>query len=116
MKQNYLSYYELLGVDQSATTEQINSAYKQKAKESHPDKNDGHHTAKTLFQYYSEAKEVLTDSKKRLEYDYLIGIKKRPEPRPSIVQTNHSNGSGALLAAGAIGLLVGIFLASDSNK
>jgi len=118
MNNNYITYYQLLGVEPSASTEEILIAYKEKAKEYHPDKNDGHITATKLFQYIQEAKEVLTDAKKRLEYDYMAGIKKKPRSTSDkihIPMNEKSNNIGTLLAAGAIGLLVGIFIGGASN-
>jgi len=122
MKNNYFNYYELLGVGTNATNEEILKAYKEKAKEYHPDKNDGHRTANILFQYIQQAKEVLTDSQSRLEYDYLAGIKKRPETAPKVVRVPYpvkqdtSKGKIAAAIGGAfIGILVGIFLGGSNN-
>ena len=119
MNNNYITYYQLLGIEPSANKEDILKAYKEKAKEYHPDKNDGHFTATKLFQYIQEAKEVLIDSQKRLEYDYMAGIKMKPEPAPKIIRvpvTEKSNNYGSLLAAGALGLLVGIFLSGTGSN
>lgn len=119
MKNHYLNYYQLLDVDPSASNDEILKAYKEKAKKYHPDVNNGHHTANTLFQYIQQAKEVLTDPQKRNEYDLIAGIKKRYEPKPRVIKVpvkEKSNNVDALLAAGAIGLLVGIFLGSSSKK
>jgi len=119
MNNNYITYYQLLGVESTASTEDILKAYKEKAKEYHPDKNNGHFTATKLFQYIQEAKETLTDPQKRIEYDYMAGIKKRPEPTPRIVREPvniKTNNIGPLIAAGAIGLLVGIFIGSSGDS
>lgn len=121
MENNYLNYYQLLGVESDATTEEILKAYKQKAQEYHPDKNSGHHSAKTLFQYIQEAKNVLSDHKKRLEYDYVAGVKKRPEPTPKIVQmpypvqqkTDKSDVAAAALGGVALGILAAIFIGTN---
>ena len=115
MQDNYITYYQLLDVEPNASTVEILKAYKEKAKEYHPDKNDDHFTATKLFQYIQDAKEVLTDTKKRIEYDYMAGIKKRPEPKPKIIHAPKNNNVGALLAVGALGLLVGVFLGSSAN-
>ena len=59
-------YYEVLGVKKDATDGEIKKAYRNKAKESHPDTETG---SKELFQEVSEAYECLSDSTKREQYD-----------------------------------------------
>ncbi|PKP20332.1 MAG: hypothetical protein CVU05_09350 [Bacteroidetes bacterium HGW-Bacteroidetes-21] len=123
MQNNYLTYYQLLGIETNASTEDILKAYKEKAKEYHPDKNDGHHTANKLFQYIQEAKEVLIDTQKRLEYDYMAGIIKRPEPTSKVIRVpypvkqkvNKTDIAAAAIGAAAVGLLVGIFLGGSGK-
>jgi len=110
---NFLNYYDLLGINTNATKDEILNAYKKKAKEYHPDKNDGHDTAKTLFQYISEAKNVLLDDVKRLEYDYISGVKKRPESKQNIKSVQVKNNDpdwGTIIGAGLVGLLVGVLI------
>lgn len=59
-------YYEVLGVDRSASEDQIKKAYRQQAKKYHPDLNPGDKTAEEKFKEVNEAYEVLSDSEKRL--------------------------------------------------
>ena len=61
-------YYEVLGVDKTATQDQIKSAYRQLAKKYHPDINKGPDAPKK-FQEVQEAYEVLSDAEKRKTYD-----------------------------------------------
>ncbi|MBS3781118.1 MAG: molecular chaperone DnaJ [Candidatus Thermoplasmatota archaeon] len=63
-------YYEILGVDQDASKDEIKRAYRKKAKKYHPDKNpDNQEEAREKFKKISEAYEVLADDEKRKRYD-----------------------------------------------
>lgn len=62
-------YYNILGVDKNATEEQIKKAYRKKAMEFHPDKNQGDPNAEAKFKEAAEAYETLSDSDKRSNYD-----------------------------------------------
>ena len=63
-------YYEVLGVDKSASDDDIKKAYRKLAKKYHPDLNkDNKEEAEAKFKEVSEAYEVLSDSSKRQRYD-----------------------------------------------
>ncbi|MCZ6622721.1 MAG: molecular chaperone DnaJ [Deltaproteobacteria bacterium] len=62
-------YYELLGLNRSASEEQIKKAYRKLALKYHPDQNPGDKQAEEKFKEVSEAYQVLTDSEKRVQYD-----------------------------------------------
>ena len=62
-------FYEVLGVDKSATPEQIKKAYRKKAMEFHPDRNPGNKEAEEKFKEVGEAYEVLSDADKKARYD-----------------------------------------------
>lgn len=62
-------YYETLGVDRDATTEQIKKAFRRLARETHPDANPGNPEAEERFREAAEAYEVLSDPKRRARYD-----------------------------------------------
>lgn len=62
-------FYEVLGVARGASADDIKKAYRKLAVKFHPDKNPGDHAAEEKFKEISEAYEVLSDDKKRQQYD-----------------------------------------------
>ena len=62
-------YYEILGVNKSASDSEIKKAYRKKAIKYHPDKNPGDSSAEENFKKAAEAYEVLGNSDKRAKYD-----------------------------------------------
>lgn len=72
------NYYETLGVDKKASADDIKSAYRKLAKKYHPDLNKGEKTAEHKFKEVSEAYEVLSDEKKRSNYDQFGSAEGNP--------------------------------------
>ena len=62
-------YYKILGVSKSASADEIRKAFRKIARENHPDQNPGNKAAEARFKEASEANSVLSDEKKRKEYD-----------------------------------------------
>ena len=62
-------FYKVLGVDKQAGADEIKKRYRALARELHPDKNKGDAAKEEKFKGISEAYEILSDTKKRAEYD-----------------------------------------------
>ena len=62
-------YYKTLGVTKAATADEIKKSYRKLARKYHPDANEGDAKAEARFKEISEAYTVLSDDKRRKEYD-----------------------------------------------
>jgi curved DNA-binding protein CbpA len=76
------THYQILGVDNSATPEDLKKAYKAAAKASHPDHHPDDPTAEERFKAVAAAWDVLGDAEKRKAYDELLARPPEPEPLP----------------------------------
>ena len=62
-------YYDILGVQRKASSDEMKAAYRKKAKELHPDRNPGDAKSEQGFKELNEAYDVLRDEQKRAAYD-----------------------------------------------
>ena len=80
-------FYAILGVDKKAAADEIKKKYRSLARELHPDKTKGDDALEEKFKAVSEAYDILSDSKKRAEYDEARSLFERcllytsPSPR-----------------------------------
>lgn len=68
---DYKDYYKILGVERKASEDEIRKAYRDLAKQYHPDRNPNDKQAEERFKEINEAYQVLSDPKKRSHYDRL---------------------------------------------
>lgn len=114
MNNTFTNAYELLGINSNATNEEIQKAYRTKSKEYHPDKNGDVDASKVLFDLITKAKDTLLDPVKRLEHDYMVGIKKKPVQIQKVIEKETN--VNALVGVGLLALLVGMAIGGSSNN
>jgi len=73
------NYYEILGIEKSASQEEIKKAYRKLAIKYHPDKNPEDKTAEEKFKKIAEAYEVLSDEEKKSNFDLFGDPKGRSQ-------------------------------------
>ncbi|RZF32698.1 hypothetical protein LSTR_LSTR004126 [Laodelphax striatellus] len=76
-----LDVYGILGIEQTATVEEVKKAYRKKALKCHPDKNPDNPKAAEEFQQLSRVLEILIDESARAAYDKVINSKKAAKLR-----------------------------------
>lgn len=66
------NYYEILGVSKTASQDEIKSAYRKLVKQYHPDLHPNDPACAEKFKEINEANEVLSDEKRRKQYDFEL--------------------------------------------
>ena len=91
---DFIDYYKILGIDKSASAEDIKKAYRKLARKYHPDLNPNDKDANKKFQQVNEANEVLSDPDKRKKYDQYGQDWKHAEQFEQQKQQQHANYGG----------------------
>ncbi len=68
---DYKDYYQILGLERSASEDDVRKAYRKLAMKYHPDRNPGDKSSEDRFKDINEAYQVLSDPQKRARYDQL---------------------------------------------
>jgi len=87
-------YYKTLGVSEQASEDEIKKAYREFAKKYHPDRNPGDKSAEEKFKSASEAYDVLSDKKKRQQYDTMRKVGFNPNSGGNPFGGNPFGGGG----------------------
>lgn len=104
----YIDYYKTLGINKSASTDEVKKAYRKLARKYHPDINPNDKEAQKKFQEINEANEVLSDPDKRKKYDEYGENWKHAEEFEKAKQNqgtygNTGGGSGSYSYSGSYG-------------
>ena len=107
-------YYQVLGVEKGASTEDIKKAYRKLALKYHPDRNPDNKEAEEKFKEAAEAYEVLSDDEKRSRYDQFgfAGV----DPNYGAGQGGYGGGFGGFGDFGDLGDLFGSFFGGGGSS
>lgn len=89
------NYYNILGIQQTATQDEVKKAFRKLSIKFHPDKNDGDTFLMEMFKSINEANEVLSDPTKRREYNQKLidadSVRDRNDINQSPTQSTYTN-------------------------
>ena len=114
MAEEKRDYYEVLGVQKNASTEEIKKAYRKNAMKYHPDRNPGNKEAEEKFKELGEAYDVLSDDQKRSRYDQFGFAGVDPNYRGDA--GGFGGGFGGFGDFGDIGDIFGSFFGGGSRR
>jgi DnaJ-class molecular chaperone len=83
-------YYKILGIDKTASQEEVKKAYREKSHAYHPDKTDANEEKTRFFIEVGEAYNVLGDMGKRRKYDNTIETPTRVKDKINDFQSVHN--------------------------
>lgn len=106
-------YYARLGVQPSASAEEVRQAYRQKAQETHPDRNPEDPNAAERFRKVKEAYQVLRDPERRARYDDVRAAEHRTPDGLTITQQAPAGCGGYLWRVLAGMVAVALFFALE---
>ncbi len=115
MAENKRDYYEVLGLQKGAGSDEIKKAYRKLAMKYHPDRNPGDKAAEEKFKEVGEAYEVLSDDDKRARYDQFgfAGV----DPNYGAGQGNpYGAGFGGFGDFGDLGDIFGSFFGGGATR
>ena len=107
-------YYYILGLEETATSAEIKTAYRKLSMKFHPDKNEGDDFFSRRFKDINEAYEILCDQHRRTSYDNSINLNKEKELKtnvysnvaktePTSTKENQNTGNSDQLQSGFLG-------------
>ena len=88
---DFKDYYGILGLNKTASNEEIKQAFRKLARKYHPDVNPGNKEAEARFKEVSEAYEVLSDKEKRQKYDQFGQYWKQAGQTPWAAKNTRAN-------------------------
>lgn len=110
-----INFYEVLDISATASKAEIEQAFRKKAKEYHPDVNHGSKAAEDMFKWLLLAKDTLLDDARRLEHDFAVGIRTRPQPQSSI-HVQVENNVGQIVGWALLAFVAGLALGNSGSK
>ena len=116
MAENKRDYYEVLGVDKSASADDIKKAYRKLAMKYHPDRNPGDKTAEEKFKEVGEAYEVLSDADKKAKYDQFGFAGVDPNFAAGAGAGSYGGGFGGFGDFGDLGDIFGEFFGGGGGR